>query len=343
MSLFTSKKEIFGLDLGSSAIKVVELKPKLRATPTLVTYGSLSLPSGLLQSDSPKAHKEIAEGISEITKKAKVTTKNVVTALPGSAVFTTVIELPSMSDDEVAEAIRWEAKAYVPSPLEEVSLDFKILERKKDKLEVLIIAAPLTLVEKYTEILNLAGLNPVALEIEPIALIRSLIKADSSCLVILDIGKLSTEISIVDNTIIRLTRNVPIGGNLYTKAIAKVLKIDEEKAESIKRESGINPGQYGENLKKTLNIITEGLIYEINRTLNFYSSKKRQEVSKIISAGGSANIIGLNEYLTNSLKLEVKIGNPWTDIDYPAILAPTLEEIGPIFAIAVGLALREMS
>ncbi len=340
MPLFTSQKDIFGLDIGSGAIKVVQLKPKLTGKAVLVTYGSLSLPSNITQSDSPKAQAEITEGIKEITKKAKVTTKNVVAALPGSAVFTTIIDLPKMTDKEVAEAIRWEAKAYVPSPLEEVSLDFKILERKEDKTEVLIIAAPLTLVEKYTNFITSAGLNPQALEIEPLALVRSLVGNDSSCLIILDIGKLFTEISIIDGGIIRLTRNIPIGGDIFTKAIAKILKIDKEKAESIKRESGLRPQKFDPRLEKILNIITSGLVQEINKSLDFYGSRKNSDISKVILAGGSANIRGLQEDLQEALSLPVEIGNPWKEIDYPPILTPKLEEIGPMFAVAVGLAMR---
>lgn len=344
MAFFKEEKDFFGLDISPSSIKVVQLSPQRGGFYSLVTYGAITLPASVFYSDSQKAKRKIATSVKEIIEKAKVRAKNAVCSLPGSSVFVSVISLPPMTESELKTAVRFEAAQYIPSPLEEVNLDFKVLHQQEDHIEVLIIAAPKNLVEKYLEILNLAEINPLAIEIAPLALLRALVREDTSSLFILDIGSVGTEAIIAEDRIIKLTRNLPFGGGAVTEALAKDLKMKVEEAETYKREKGLLEKGFNRNPPPNLKRTLASLISEIKRTLEFYGTStttgKREAPKSIILSGGGAKLLGLTEFLTQKLDIGTIIGDPWTNITYPDVLKERLEEIGPLFALAVGLALR---
>jgi len=340
MSLFSSKKDSFGLDISSSAVKVVQLHKGFSGKPRLVTYGAISAPDLLAKSDSKSQRKEAADTIRQIVKKAKITTRDVVAALPGSAVFTATITLPQMPKGEMEEAVRWEAKQYVPTPLEEVVLDWQIISQAKGSQEIFLVAAPKTLVSKYVDILALAELNPVALEIQPIALTRSLVPTSQDASLIVDIGSSGTEISIVEAGRLKLARNLQTGSLAFSRAISKGLGVSLEQAEQFKKDFGLSTDKLEGQIPKALSPLINSIIQEIKRSVDFYSTQTSGDIKRIILTGGGSLLPDLSALLANTLSREVYVGNPWSGVDYNSALAPRLEEIAPSFAVAVGLALR---
>lgn len=364
MALFSrGKKSYIGLDLGTASIKMVEMTDE-KGKPRLVTYGFIEQPTDVIKSDAEGKQKEIISAIKTIYKQSKMTSTKVVAALPSYAVFSSIISLPAMSKKDLYSAVRWEAKKFVPMPIDEMVLDWRILEEEKPstatvgqplvkkaptqkeegpkKLKVLLTAAPRNLVKRYIEICKAADLEIASLETEAFALERSLIGNDPSPIMVVDIGGISTYISIVRNGVPVLNRSIDVGGDTITKSVANAMNIDIERAEQFKRDIGMAESA-GSQIPKTIEFVISSIINEINYAFNLYRGQQEQAVvEKIILSGGSAFLPQLPEYLARTLNINVTIGDPWARVIYPVDLKPALDEIGPRFAVAVGLGIREI-
>lgn len=367
MGLFSQRKEFFGLDISGTSVKVVQLKLG-SGKPQLVAYGGMTLPAGSMQSDSSVDRQNVANAVKQTVKKAHIAADQVVAALPGAAVFTSIITVPQMPKNELAEAIKWQAKQYVPSPLDEVILDWHVVgevaqagkkrppkpaktpepgkqdEVVKKDIEVMLIAAPISLVEKYVGIIGDAGYKPLALEIEPLSLVRSVVGVKEEPVLILDVGQAGSEISVVENGVVRLNRNTTAGGGALTRAISQSLGIDANRAEQFKRDFGLKPDKLEGQIPKATKPVVDTIMTEVKRSLEFYRGQpgSRGEITELIVIGGSAHLPELLPTLSKAFGLEVKIGDPWANVNYSAGLAEQLKELAPSFAVTVGLAMREM-
>lgn len=369
MGLFSSKDKdanFLGVDIGGSSIKMVELANN-NGRAQLVTYGYLerSLLAGKIKlTDDPA---KTAEMIKKVLEKSKVVTKRAVTALPSSAVYSSIIALPEItrkdlaSPKKVTEAVEWEAKKVLPMPIEQMVLDWKVLgaeEEFKDEkgkpapekiknLQVLLTGAAKEVVQKYIQIFKNAGLDLLSLETEGFALARSMVGKDRSTVILVDIGAVNSDISIIENTVPLINRTVGVGGLHISKAIAQSANMSMEQAEQFKRDLA---GQgkdvpVSELLPDVVQRVIQAVIDEIEYTINFYLEQpdnKDKRISKIVLSGGSANLVRLPEYITEKLNIRTFIGNPWARVIYPQDLEPVLQEIGPRLATAIGLAMRDI-
>jgi len=364
MALFTQHKQFFGLDLSGTSVKVVELKHGA-GKPQLVAYGGLTLPAGAMQSDSSVDRQNVANAIRQVVKKARIQSNQVVAALPGAAIFTSIITVPQMPKSELAESIKWQAKQYVPSPLDEVILDWHVVgevagggprkktssktdtetaETAQKEIEVMLIAAPISLVNKYTGIINEAGLKPLALEIEPLSLARSVVGVKDEPVIVLDIGQASTEISIIENGVVRLNRNTTAGGGALTRAISQSLGIDDNRAEQFKRDFGLKDDKLDGQIPKAVKPVLDTLNSEIRRSLEFYRDHPHTtgDINQMVLVGGTALMPEFLSSLSSTFGVEVKIGDPWAGINYSASMKDQLTEIAPSFSVTAGLAMREV-
>lgn len=356
MPLFAKKQSYLGIDLGTASIKVVELA-NMGGTARLVTYGFAELPIDEVKFDVHQKIEQSAETLSQICKRANVTSRQAVAALPTFSVFSSVLILPVMNEREVGQALTYEAKKIVPLPLEEMILDWKILRDKplesgtvapqtthREKgMRVLLTAAPKNLVKQYLEIFSKANLELLSLETEAFALGRSLLGNDPSLVLVVDIGALTTDIVIVDDHIPVFNRSIDVGGVTVTKAISNSLNVDIARAEQFKRDVGIvstvtGPSGVPNAIKETISSV----INEMKYSLSLYQADREKNVEKIILTGGSSFLPNLGEYLEEIFKIKVVIGDPWSQVAYPTELKGVLEEIGPRYATAIGLALREI-
>lgn len=362
MALFAKKKRIIGVDLGTSSVKLIELEDDA-GRPKLVTYGFVEQQTDIIKDDSQLTMGRIVGAIKTLVKQTRASTTHVVTALPSFAVFTSIISLPEMSRKELFSAVRWEAKKFVPMPLEEMVLDWRVLgdptgngaptsanaapaaapKAKGPKtMRVLLTAAPKTLVKRYLDIFKAAQLQIVSLETEAFALERALIGNDKSAIMIVDMGAIATNIAIIVNNVPLLNRSIDVGGETITKAIASALNIDQNRAEQFKRDFGLATSGGSTQIPRTIEFTMSSVITEIRYVLNLYQSQGERPIEKIVLAGGSAFLPHFPEYLERLLGFKVVIGNPWSRIACPVELQPALEEIGPRMAVAAGLALREI-
>lgn len=341
------KSTTFGLDIGTTSIKVVSLERENNIT----TYStSLLVPTPVqgMQSESPFDHQEMAQVINKLVIDAKITTNNVAIALPENHAFTKVIEMPMLNDKELANAIYWEAEQYIPVPLDSVTLAWNKLRTIKstlpeEKMQVLLVAAPKDLIKRYQTILDLAGLTIVSIETEILSIIRSLISAKNTpTSLIANIGALSTTLGIIQNGMLVFNYSVPLGGVALTRAIASDFGLQPEQAEEYKRVYGLSDKNFGGKVGKAIEPILVSLMTEVKKAMTFYSEKYKNDspISQILLTGGSASLPGLAVYFAQNLGIESVLANPWKMLNIQKV-PQQIEAKGPEFSVAIGLALKE--
>jgi len=365
-NLFRGKpKTCLGIDIGTSSIKVVQLKRsegryKLEAYGELQTYGYLERLNDPFQTKNLQLlESQVTEMLGKIIKEASITTKKVALSIPIFSSFISVVDLSPMSEKELSRALVFESKRYIPVSLDEVKIDWEVIDKQpvdsKDqagmvpkkglfKFRVLLVAVPKEVIIKYLRITRNLGLEILALELENFSYTRSLVGNDLSTACVLDFGARSTSFTIVDKGFIQMSHSLDIAGTELTKALAHSMGIDFKRAEIYKKERGLDHKELeaGREIKEVILTLIDKVIFEIERAIGSYESKTKRKVAKLILSGGSGNLFGLDEYLKNKLKIDVISGNPWAKVVYPSIIEPALKEIAPKFAVAVGLAMREI-
>ena len=364
-----AKKGKLGIDIGTASIKVVELQKK-GARFELSNYGLFELRGGISDSSIHSTNlgqissergilklpdEEIIWGIKEVIRKSGIKSKNVVASVPSFSTFSTIIEMPYLSEQDLAKALPFEAKKYIPIPLNEVILDWSIIDilnsnsvpnagsfgSKPTTVEVFVAAVPKEETTRYQRIMKGAGLNLKALELENTALIRALLGNDLSPTAIINIGGRSTSIVIINKGYERISHNYEIGGFEITKSIARSLNISLEKAEDLKRKIGLKPSD--ENIiNEAMTSLVDMMVFETQKTISNYETSKNIKISKILLVGGLSNMPHFMEYFKKKLNMDVYGANAFARILYPQSLIPIIQELANAFAIATGLAMREI-
>lgn len=333
----------FGLDIGSYSIKLIQAK-KEGTGFRLVTFGEVRTPADL-NSEADKDKLAFIEAIKKLAEDCKVTTKKVALALSESEVYSQVIELPYLSETELASAINFEAEQYIPVPLEEVQLEYLVLKTPpkgaiNEKMEVLLVGAKKKALEKIVEVIEKAGLTPITAETEILSLIRILPPDFAKIGLLLDLGFRSTDIAIVQDHNLRLVRTLNTGGEALTRAVATSLNMEFVQAEQYKVSYGIDESQLEGKVAKAIIPTFDVILEEIRRGLAFFSQREQdKKADLVILSGGGAEMPGLSSYLAKSLNLEVSIIDPFAkfikDEEFPKIVG------APRFSVAAGLAIRE--
>jgi len=348
--IFNEDANIFGLDLSDLSVKLVKLEDS-GSYEYVTSYASVPIPVGCISDGEIQKKEQVVLAIKkaiEIAGPEKIKTKKVICSLPETKAFLRVISIPEMNESEMREAIKWEMEANIPLSLEQVYYDWQMLPREllleKNKINLLVVAVAKTVVEKVLETLELAGLEPVGLEIESIAQARSLIleKNKQEKILIVDIGDRRTTLAIAIDGFICFTSSIPLCGQALTDAIAKGMGISYSEAEKIKISYGIGNDFKDGSLLKLQKPILENLSQEIERSIDFYLTglKYSKNIDKIIICGGGANTKGILPYLSKKLKREIEIGNPWINIKLGENLPAIDKNQSVQYSTAIGLALK---
>lgn len=336
---FEKKNTALGVDIGTSCIKLAEISLADLKNPSLLTYGIVNSPYQLAGKNDTDAIRQIAAILKNLADKAGVSTKKCVISLPNSSVFTSIIELPPMSAQELSTAVEFEAKKYVPLALSDVDLSWSIIGEQAaagGKQKILLTAVPKQVTKDYMEIFALAGLEPVVGEIEALALIRSLIGNKITNCVIIDIGAKSTGLNIIENGLLRLSRNLNIGGDTITRKISQTLNITGLRAEQFKKDFGVTNGTFlPETIKPVLDLIKN----EVKQLLTIFQSHNTP-LDQILLVGGGANLPGIVEFFS-TLGVKVVLGDPLQAVAYNQSQAEILKRHSLSLPIAIGLALRQ--
>jgi type IV pilus assembly protein PilM len=351
-SFFKKEQSVLGIDIGTSSIKVVQLK-KEKERGVLETYGELAIGPyaqlGIGQA-AKLTEEDLISAIKDLLREANVTAKNAAISIPLSACFVTIINLPFTTEQGLSEVIQIEARRYIPVPISEVVLDWWVIpkeaekpdSKKKDTTSVILVAIHKNTIELYKNIIAAAGLKADAFEIESFSAIRSSLGRESTATAVLDLGASTSKLSIVDYGIMRSSYSINHGSQELTMALSRSLSIDFNKAEQMKREIGLSDLPEHREVVNVLKPVLDFILSEVNRFIKDYQNKNNRSVGKIVALGGGSSLKGLIDFSIKRFTIEVRTADPFLKVEYPVFLSDVLKKVGVNFAVALGLALREI-
>ena len=276
--------------------------------------------------------------------KNKIEANETSIVLSGRDLVIRTFEMPVVPGNELENAVKFEAKKYIPIPLAEVSLDWEIIDEGEEKrVKVLLAAVPKEIISKYKRIAEVVKLNLISLEVENFALVRSLIGRDKATTAVINLGAQTTNVTITDLGIIRLSHNIDRGSSEVTRMLSRSLNIEPERADDFKKNIGLSDRPEEKEIADVIAPVVDSLFREILRVVNGYNRLAPRKVERVVLAGGGANLFGLVDYAAKVVGLETVRANPFSRVVYPAFMQPVLREIGPDFSVAVGLALRQIT
>ncbi len=358
-SVFTPKDtKVLGIDIGSSSIKVVQLK-KQGGKAILETYGEISLGpySGTdIGRATVLSGDKLAEAVKDLLKESNTTTLNSGMSISIGASFIVFMKMPSSEEKHYAEMVPIEARKYIPVPISEVALDWWAIPKEEktvsefqngqrveeDKMtEVLLVVINNDALSKNKEIQKLAGLQTTFSEVEIFSCMRAVLEPNVAPQIIMDFGASSTKIFVVEKGILRASHVINRGSQDITLSIAKSSSLSFEEAEKVKINHGILSNDKN-NISEISSITVDYILSEAGRFIMNYYKKSDKKISKIILTGGGSLLKGLKEKAQNSLETPVEIADPFSKVEYPAFLDEVLKTAGPEFTVAIGLAIRKL-
>ena len=352
-----------GIDIGSSAIKVVEIKRK-GGRAILETYGAIAL-GPYADLDAGRVTnlpvEKLAEALKEVLKQSGAAIVSAAFSLPVQSSLIFTIELPSaVKANEMASIVSTESRKYIPVPITEVSLDYFVLPQKESsfeemntndsnilqkttvKISILVVATQNDVIFKYRSIVSLCSLAASFFEIEIFSSIRANFEHELSPVLLMDFGASRTKLSIVEFGMVKNYHTVDRGGSDITDAISRSLSVPFSEAEKMKKEFGLFGNPAEKSLSDIIKTHIDYIFSETNNVLLGYEKRYNRTISKIIFTGGGSLLKGLNEVAASNFRVGIEVGHPFSKVNAPAFLEKVLENMGPEFAVALGLALRKL-
>ncbi len=342
MSLLSGVSEFFGLDIGTTAIRVVQLNHNKQ----LINYAMEGIESNISSSDSKADQQKLAQCIQEVLDKAGITTKNVAVGIPSNRVFTTVVDIDNLSPTELGKSIRYQADSIIPTPLEESKIDWAVIgdsPTDKDKVEVLISSVPNKFVEDRLDVLEAIGLNVIAFEPDNLAITRSMLPPNQdSTQMVLDIGSRSTDLVVNMKGTPRLTRAIPTGSGAILKSAQQNLNIDEKQAQEFVFKFGLSENKLEGQVYHAIISTVDLLITDIDKSIKYFESRyQNTKIERIVMTGAASALPEFPLYIANKFNINVEIGNAWSNVHYDPEKQNELLAISNHFGVAVGLAERD--
>lgn len=352
--LFKKKEgSVLGVDIGSSSLKVVQLR-KDHGKAVLETYGELALGpygGGEIGQATNLSAEQITETLKDLLREAKVTTNDCGVSIPFARSLLTLVHLPYRSDpNEQKTVIELEARKYIPVPMSEIQFDWFILPRsnpsqpgaeestKSGTIEVLLVAVHNDELSMLQKVAVGAGLSASFYEIEIFSTIRAVVDNPVKPVMVIDVGAASTKAYVVEHGVVALSHSIGTGSQDITRAIAISGNVSIERAEALKKEEGIG----GSGALGSPELVFSRIFGEVRRVLIQYETEHKKSVTSIVFTGGGGITKELGAYAKSTFSIDVRIADPFMKTEAPAFMRPVLEEIGPEFAVAVGLALRKL-
>ncbi len=344
---FFSDEPIFGLDIGYANAKVMQLSREDNKIKVL-GYGVGGYPSDCLANGVIVNFEAIGKALYDLFTKdlvGSISTKRVACTIPTSRTFNRPMKLPPIDDKQIDEAVRLEAEQYIPVPLDNLYLDYEIINRSDKGIELLMVAAPKNIIDSYLKLLQAVGLEPVALEPTMSATSRVFALADPSHGVpslLIDFGSVSVDIAAFDQNMV-VNSTIAGGSDTINEMIAKNLNIKVEEAFDLKNRYGISMSARQQEILDAINPILENLIREAKKIVRYYNERMAEEHRKIVQTiiiGGGANMPGLNQYLSRELGLPTKMLDPWDHVDFGNLKPPNETELSRYITV-VGEAIIE--
>jgi type IV pilus assembly protein PilM len=343
MGILTNTTEFFGLDIGTSAIRVVQMKGG--KTKTLATYGSIDVDPKIAKSDSNADLQKMGQLIKQVISQSKISTSNVAVGLPSQRVFMTVVDIDRLNEKELDNSIRLQADSLIPTPLNESKIDWALLgdsPKDKNKVEILIGSVTNSFVEKRLDLLESLGLNVIAFEPDSLSLSRALLTPDAVAPeLLLDMGNEATDLVMTLNGAPRLIRSIPIGSETVIKAAMQNLGIDEKQANQFVFKFGMSKDKLEGQIYNAINGTIDTLLSEIEKSIKFFQTRYVDvKIDRIIMTGGASVLPEFPLTVANKFGISVEIGNSWRNVAFPASQQNELLTVSNKYAVAAGLAER---
>jgi type IV pilus assembly protein PilM len=348
--IWGKKKDVIGLDIGCSSIKLVELKEDKNGYK-LQNLAISPLPPEVIVDGALMDSVTIIDTIRDLIGNTKTKTKDAVISVSGHSVIVKKISLPFMTEAELEESIQWEAERYIPFDINDVNIDFQIYGSTSENpeiMDVVLVAAKKDIINDYVSVTMESGLNPVIIDIDSFALENMLAinyeMVKDETIAIANVGASITNINIIRNNISCFTRDIFKGGNQITEEIQRQMHVDHEEAEKIKTGTKVDLSSQP-IIQNVLKAASESLATEIGNSLDFFQSTTTYEkIAKLYLSGGGSKIKDFDILLQQQIGIPVEVVNPFKKIEYSGknFDLEYLREIGPIMAVGVGLASRKV-
>lgn len=345
MSILSGISNFFALEIGTSAVRVVELSGS-GPTKSLVRYAYVPVDAKLVASDSKPDQQRLGRVIADLVAQAKMSTKNVAVALPASKVFSTVIDFDRLPPAELDKALKYQADTIIPTPIDQSKIDFAVLGDSpvdRTKVELFISSVDNAYIERQLNVLEQIGLNVVAFEPSHIALARALTAPDTTVpQMIIDINERHTDLVIVMNGAPRLTRAIPTGAESIIRAAAQNLNIDDKQAEQFVYKFGLGKDKLEGRVYEAIIGTADMLVGEVEKSIKFFQSRYTEaRLDRIIVTGGASSIPEFPVYIANRFGLNVEIGNAWRNVSFTPDRQNELLSVSNHFGTVVGIAERQ--
>jgi len=337
--IFRKQSDSFGLDIGSSSVKVVQIREN-----TLTGFGMVSLPNDTITDGAINDPQTVAEAIREAVTKAGIKGTDAVISVCGRELIIKKIQIPEVPSKEIDDVVRLEAEHHIPFAIDEVFIDHHTVGKANGQLDLILVAVKKAKVTDYMSVVEQAGLSPSVVDVDGFALGNQFEKnfpgEDGEAVALIDIGASIMKTNVLRAGATIFARDIPFGGNNYTQAIAQKLSISFEVAEAAKLGKEVN-GIKWETLVPPLEAVSRDLSLEVQRTFDYFASTAESErIGKIVLAGGCAQLPGLNEYLSSNWGIPVELARPFERIEVAPAYSEDVTALAPALAVAVGLALR---
>jgi len=356
------KDTVVGIDIGSSYVKAVEVEPSGTGW-RLVNAALEPTPLDSCRDGTITNVLDVAQAVRTLLRSANIRGSAAIAAISGSQVIVRQVQFPKMTEASLRKSIRFEASRYVSASIEDSVVEFEILGDvpDSDQMNVMLVAAPKDLVESRVNVLEAAGVEPVAVDVEAFAIIRALVDCcaggdfEKSTVALVDMGASHTDVNIASNGQFALTRSIPIAGDSFTNAIKTLTGFSHEDAERLKFEMAMQDSidklsaqEVESKCWRVVQPLLDELLREIRRSVHYYQSQfpdgaEQGSVSKIILIGGTARMPGMAAYVASKLNVPAEVGDPFTaSLISPGRFAQDfLDDHGPVLAVGTGLALKE--
>ena len=347
-NIINSGDEYLSLDISGSSIKVFQLE-RSKSSDKVRSFGIKEIPPGCVENGKIINQEKVIATIKELLNTAgpkKINTRKVICSLPESKVFLHEVVIPEMSEEEAVEAVKWEIEASIPLSVDQVYYDWQFLEKKGGKQNVLTTSIARDFSDELCSILEKCGLEVYCLEMESIAIARSLVPKTAKkeeIFLIVDIGATKTSFIVSEGNVPYFTSSIPFSSSAISDEISNRLGLEKSEAERVKISEGVENSEGKNSILNSINPLLESLAVEIEKTIDFYQSMPNNNLQsvKILLVGGGANFKGLLSYLKSKLSWEVFIGNPWINLNLGKNL-PAISQTDTVrFAVSIGLAMRK--
>lgn len=335
----------FGLDIGSSSIKVTQSTVTGAKSFSVDSIGLAINPAGSIDFGNPLVIEKLGPAVKQLLSEAKIREKRVVVAVAENKVYSRILTMPTMSEAELSSAIKWEAEQFVPIPVADVELDFSILEQQDKsttdkKMLVYLVAAPKKYLQSMVDFLVGIGLEPIAVESEMVAVSRSLtFGTGETTSLIVHMGAMSTVLAIVDGSALSFSYVIDSGGVSLTRALAQSLSLPLPQAEEYKRTYGLDAKQLEGKVRTGLLLILDSIVSEMRKAMEYHLSSRKTRVSRIVLSGGGAYMPEFSTYLSEVFGgIEVVVSDPFAAATPSRGL--TLPREKAVYSVSVGLSQR---